>query len=359
MPRIFRVFACALLACFNCALAGTATQDATVYADAIAKINDAHVRQPAKNKEADLAKQIPAAAKAALKRLLDAKPAPDLGAALLKCGEAALDLDQMEDFEAIRTKLTAVVPDSAAKLGVALSRPRFIVRGIGQFQPGYLESFAEVCDGVLAAYDEVFGFAEFSKVPGKKLRFRLHIEPEVKSPPHFAPEFPWHSEVDFPVLDAPLFSSPSPQGHFFFYGLCHELGHLIAMWGDMKNMEDKHAWAHYTGVVIVDHLSESKDKPWMARLRDARWRSLKLDRALPANQVPPSPLNLGSVMATFIALHDAVGPKAMGSALNDLDARNKNRRINHVRYYSFAEFQRTLIAASPDKRAAIEKAFGH
>jgi hypothetical protein len=333
-------------------------QDAAAYAGAVAKINEAHVRQPGKNTEALLAKQMPAAAKSALKRVMDAKDGAELATALLRCGEAALDLDLMEDFQTVRTRLTAVDAAAAAKLGDAVSRPRLLVRGVGEFQSGWLEGFADVCEAVLGAYDEVFGFAEFSKVPGKKLRFRVHLEPAITKPPHFAPEFPWHSEVDFPVADGAQFSSPTAQGHFLFYGLCHELGHVVAMWGDLKNMEDKHAWAHYTGVVIVEHLSTAaKDKPWMQRLKDEKWRSLKLERTSPDNQTPPSLVSQGSVMALLLALHDTVGPKVIGTALNELEAKKKCRRINHVRYYSFADFQKALLAAAPGEKDALTKIF--
>ena len=335
------------------------SQDAAAYAAAIAKVNDAHVRQPGRTKEPELARLLPATAKSALERVVEAKPAPELAPALLRCGEAALDLDLIDDFERVRKRLASVAPDGAAKLGTAISRPRLIVRGIGEFQDGYLATFADVCEAVLAGYDELFGFAEFSKVPGKKLRFRVHLEPAITKPPHFAPQFPYHSEIDFPVADGTEFSSPSKQGHFFFYGLCHELGHVIAMWGDLKKMEDHHAWAHYTGVLLVEHLSESaKGAPWLAKLRDARWRSLKLERELPANRVPPSSASYAGVMAMLIALHDSAGPKAIGSALNQLDAQNKCRRVNHVRYYSFADFQRALTTIAPEKRAAIAAAFG-
>ncbi len=336
-------------------------QEAAAYAGAIAKANDAHARQPGKNTEPQLAQQLPATARSALKRLLEARPAPDLAAALSRCGEAALDLDLAADFEAIRTRLAAVDPEAAAKLGRAVSRPRFIVRGIGEFQDGYLDQFADVFDAILGAYDEVFGFKEFSKVPGKKLRVRVHLEPAITKPPHFGPEFPWHSEIDFPVDNAQQFSSPTPKGQFLFYGLCHELGHVIAMWGDLRTMEDHHSWAHYTGVAIVEHLAEkAKEKPFMQNLRDLRWRSLKFERALPANQVPPSLKDAGSVMALLLTLHDSVGPKAIGAALNRLDEQKKNTRINHVRYYRFADFRKALeeVAPAPDERAAIAKAFG-
>jgi hypothetical protein len=350
--------------CFFAALSVAATsfaaptQDAIAYAESIAKINNAHLRQP-KGTEAQLAAQVPAPAKSALKRVLDAKPAPDLAAALLKCGEAALDLDLMADFEAARAKLSAISPADAAKLGTAVSRNRFIVRGIGDFKPGYLDQFADVMDIVLGAYDEVFGFAEYSKVPGKKLRVRVHLEPAITRPPHFAPEFPWHSEIDFPVIDGPQLASPTSKGHFLFYGLCHELGHVIAMWGDLKNMEDRHAWAHYTGVVIVEHLAKSAaEKPALQNLRDSRWRSLTLERALPANQIAPSLQDQPGVMALLIALHDAAGPKVMGAAINRMDEQNKERRVNQVRYYSFADLEKALIDLAPAQRPAITKIFG-
>jgi hypothetical protein len=334
-------------------------QDAAVYADAIAKINDAHARQPGKNTEAQLAQQLPATAKSALKRVLEAKPAPDLAAALSRCGEAALDLDQLADFDAIRTRLAMIDSAAAAKLGRAVSRPRFIVRGIGEFKDGWIEGFADVFDVILGAYDEVFGFKEFSKIAGKKLRVRVHLVPEITSPPHFAPEFPWHSEIDFPVADGQQFTSPTAKGQFLFYGLCHELGHVIAMWGDQRTMEDHHSWAHYTGVTIVEHLAQSaKDKPFMEPLRDVRWRSLTIERELPANKVPPSTKDAPSVMALLIALHDSVGPKTIGAALNRLEEQKKLRRINNVRYYSFADFRKALEELAPDKRAEVAKAFG-
>jgi hypothetical protein len=347
-----------LLAWWNAIVVAGPAQDAAAFASAVSKINDAHVRQPGKNTEALLARQLPASAKASLKRVLEARSGPELAPALLRSGEAALDLDLMEDFKAVRARLAAEDAAAAAKLGDAVSRPRFLVRGIGEFQPGWLDGFADVCDAVLAAYDEVFGFAEFSKVPGKKLRFRVHLEPAITKPPHFAPQFPWHSEVDFPVADGVRFSSPTKQGHFLFYGLCHELGHVIAMWGDLKNMEDKHAWAHYTGVVIVEHLSATaKDEPWMAQLKDEKWRSLKLEREAPDNKVPPSLVSQGSVMSLLIALHDIAGPKLIGKAINELEAAKKCRRINHVRYYAMADFHKALLAAAPDRKDDINQVF--
>jgi hypothetical protein len=332
-------------------------QDATRFVQAVAKINDDHARNPGQALESSLATKLPGDAKSALQRLIHAKPESALAPALRQCAEAALDLDLAADFDRIRLRLEEVSPDEAKKLGRIVSRPRFLVRGIGDFANGYLERFADVLDAVLKGYDEVFGFAEFSKVPGKKLRVRVHLEPEIKQPPHFAPEFPWHSEIDFPVSDASELRSPTPKGQFLFYGLCHELGHVIAMWGDLKTMEDHHSWAHYTGVTIVEHLADKlKGSPLLQPLGDSRWRSLARERTLPVNQTPASLKSAPGVMKLLIGLHESVGPRAIGDAINFLDREGKSRRLNRVRYYRFTDFRRALAATIKEedkKKAAL------
>jgi hypothetical protein len=325
--------------------------DASIYIKAVAKINDDHVARPVPEGETLLTMKLLPSASTALQRLLAAKDSPELVKHLVACGEAALDLDRMEDFTAVRTRLAKLSPDTLdTTLGSAVSRPRFIIRGIGKLDPDYLSNFADLFDSVLKAYDELFGFKEFSKVPGKKLRVRVHLEAAIERPPHFAPEFPWHSQIDFPIVDPAKFTSPTQQGQMLLYGLCHELGHVIAMWGDLKSMEDHHAWAHYTGVAIVEHLAAVSDPPaFLKSAGDLRWRSLKIERDLPSNKVAPSVQNYDGVMALLIALHDQVGARAIGDALNRLDARKDALRVNHVRYYNFADFRESLLATLTDE----------
>ena len=62
--------------------------------------------------------------------------------------------------------------------------------------------------------------------------------------------------------------------------------------------------------------------------------------------------------ATFITLHDRVGPKAIGAAINALDAEDKRTRINRVRYYKFEELKKALLAVvakDKDKQKAVEE----
>ena len=129
------------------------------------------------------------------------------------------------------------------------------------------------------------------------------------------------------------------------------------MWGDLQTMEDHHSWAHYTGVVIVEHLAnKQKGSPLFQSLTDVRWRSLQIERDLPANRVPASLKSAPGVMRLLIDLHDSAGPRAFGDALNYLDREGKSRRVNRVRYYRFADFRRALGATMQDegkKKAAL------
>ncbi|HUR27208.1 MAG TPA: hypothetical protein VM509_03420 [Planctomycetota bacterium] len=334
-----------------------AAKQAKVYVEAVRELNEKHARSPGKENEAVLAKQLPVSATKALETLLETKSAEGLVEALHAASDAALDLDRADDFAKIRARLVEETPQDAAKLDTLLSRPRFVLRGTDGVDAKFLSHFADVLDGVLVAYDEVFGFREWSKVPGKKLRVRVHLVDQIVAPPHFAPEFPFHSEIDFPVADTTRLESPTADKKFLLYGLCHELGHVIAMWGAPRNEADHHAWACYTGVAVLEHLAKMKDPPaWLADLQDAKWRSLTLERAA-AKDVEPSTGSRAGVLSLLIALHDRVGPQAIGSAINKLDAEDKRLRVNRVRYYDFSSFERALLEVVSDreKRREIEE----
>ncbi len=348
--------ALALLALCTAASA-QADKLAATYAKEVDKLNAAHARKP-EGTEAELAQRLPKKALQALDDLLALDVAPDVAEALVAAGEAALDLDRGADFARVRARLSAS-PEQAARLGTALSRPRFVLRGLGGLDEAYLERFAGVLDAVLAGYDDVFGFRELSKVPGKKLRVRVHLEPAITSPPHFAPQFPYHSEIDFPVVDRERLTSPTEDGKFLFYGLCHELGHVVAMWGDGATEEDHHVWAHYTGAVVCQRVSEQHaGEELFEPLRDARWRNQGALEEECAGAQPGRDTREG-VTALFLALHEELGPRALGDALNHLDALDQRMRRNGVRYYTLRELEQGLLATQKDKarRKRVEELF--
>ncbi len=314
---------------------------ASAYAEAIEKLNAEHARAPEGNEE-ELAKQVPPKALRALDELLACEAGEDPGDALVRAGEAALELARIPDFERVHERLETIDSARAAELGTALVRPRFLLRGMGGLDPRYLEHFAAVLDAVLDAYAEVFAFDEFSKVPGKKLRVRIHLEKEITQPPHFAPQFAWHSEIDFPVVDAEKLRSPTSDGKFLLYGLCHELGHVVAMWGDTSSQEDHHSWAHYTGVTVVEHLAEGQAREGLDEARDVRWRSLSKERERLAD-TPASRADADGVLSLLVRLHDELGPRAIGDALDHLERSGQLTRVNRVRYYRFDDLREALV----------------
>jgi hypothetical protein len=320
------------------------------FATAVVRLNEDHAKAPGKTKEADLAAKLPRPARGALEKLLELKPSPDLADALARAAEAALDLDLVADFDRVAAALAAVSPERARKLGVAVSRPRFLVRGQDGVERDYAVKFADLLDQILGAYDDVFGFDEWSKVPGKKLRVRVHLVEKATRPPHFAPQFPYHSQIDFPVTDGRTFRSPTQDGRFLLYGLCHELGHVIAMWGDLQNEEDRHQWAHYTGVAVVDHLARHQQPcAFLAASRDRNWRSLELERKRVGAKTATLD-DADGVLALFVALHDRIGPRQLGAAIDLLDHRDQRARIQRVRYYTFRELRAALLELVQDRR---------
>lgn len=331
---------------------GGAAALASAYADAVRAINEEHARKPGTNTEAALAKKLPREAQAALAKLVDAE-GPDVPAALITAGEAALDLDRIDDFEKVRARLTKLAPEEAKKLGIAVSRPRVLLLGRDGVEKDGLTSVADALDLVLDAYAAEFAFAEWSKIPGKKLRMRVHLVPKIENPPHFAPEPPFHSEIDFPVIDAHQFASPTKDGQFLLYGMAHELGHVIAMWGkSAQDEEDHHAWAHYTGLVIVEWLAKNRaDAAPLKLANDARWRNTVIERdKLVAARTRPGLGSKEEVLELLFELHDMVGPKAIGAAINALDAKDERPRVNHVRYYTFEALGNALRALPTSKK---------
>jgi len=332
---------------------------AQAYADAIETLNAKHSKAPGKQREDELEKLLPAPARKAFDALLRVKSHDELSSALERAALAAIELDLERDFAAARERLASVDAPAVARVGVLVSRERFSVRGVGGLDAKYCEHFADVFDAVLDVYDELWGFAEYSKTPGKKLRVYVHLEPKIERPPHFAPQFPYHSQIDFPVADAATFGSPTPDGKFLFYGLCHELGHVVAMWGERSDEADHHSWAHYTGVAAVEALSQDqRHAKLLSELRDVRWRSLAKEREAAAGR-KPGWKDYESTLALWIALHDSVGARAIGAALNAVDAANQTLRIGRVRYYSRERFEKALLAAAGDERqrAALRELF--
>ena len=139
------------IAALSCGVVSQTFAAGNAYVEAIKKINEAHARKPGTTKEDELAKKLPRSAELALKKLLAAKASDKTSEALLACGEAALDLARIYDFQSIRKRLLEIDQDVAASLGDAVVRDQLVIRGIGELEDGYLDNFAELAEGIMGA----------------------------------------------------------------------------------------------------------------------------------------------------------------------------------------------------------------
>jgi hypothetical protein len=330
---------------------------AALYEEAVHELNEEHRRRPRAKDEEELGRELPAGARRALESLLriEGKESEE---ALERCARAALDLALVADFRRLRDRLAESDPAAAADLGRVLVHPRFLLLAGPGLGEDWVRDFAAVLDAVLDAYEEVFGFTAWSKIPGKKLRVRAFVPSSPAARPHFAPEHPFHSEIDFPVPGGNAFRSPTPDGKFLLYGICHELGHVIAMWGAPDREDDHHAWAHYTGVTIVESLSRQGLPDRGDTLRDVRWRSLTAERER-LDGAPPGLSDRDGVLALLLALHDLAGPDRIGAALNALDDAGRHRRVNAVRYYRLEDLRDALLRdpALRSRRGELSRLF--
>ena len=122
------------------------------------------------------------------------------------------------------------------------------------------------------------------------------------------------------------------------------------MWGDRRTEEDHHAWAHYTGIVVVAACAK---EPWAKRLRDVRWRSPEVEsKRLEGTE--PSRDSRDGVLKLLLGLHDLVGPRRIGDAMNRMDAKEMGHRINRVRYYGLKDFERALLDGATSRAEKVK-----
>ena len=79
----------------------------------------------------------------------------------------------------------------------------------------------------------------------------------------------------------------------------------------------------------------------MKEMRDVRWCSLDALR----NEVAPGDPSLDDrdgVLRVWLGLHDELGPRAIGAAINYLDREDERLRVNGVRYYTLDDLERGL-----------------
>lgn len=137
------------------------------------------------------------------------------------------------------------------------------------------------------------------------------------------------------------------------YGFCHELGHMVAMWGEYRGVEDdQHAWAHYTGCLVVEEVYERLgDEPWPGWTAFQRRASGKTRLEKQVRDVTPGNGSYEEILALFYAISETHGTEVYGEAWKWLERKRRFRRRNGVCYLWLRDLRDALAATLPGEKA--------
>ncbi len=269
------------------------------------------------------------------------------------------ELAWTERIRPIRETLASLDEPLAARLGDFQESEHFVARVVGA-EPKWGKAALRLAEAARKGYLERFGFTAVSKTPGKKIRILIHVNPELKrSRLYFHPSPRYHSELRFEVPSEKSLTRAGKQR--IVYGFCHELGHMVAMWGKYRVVEDdKHAWAHYTGALVVEDVyDELGNEPWPTWTAFQRKAS---GRARLVGQVEgrkPGTDSYESILALFYAIGEEFGTESYGKAWSWLEKKKRFRRLNRVPYLWLRDLEAALLATVPRENAArVRELFG-
>ncbi len=328
-------------------------------ARAIEAIHARAVRSRGEWTEADLQKRVPKKLLDLDSRIRDGNAAAEARAlALAHLALLWADIAWIERVRPIEEAVAALDAGIAARLGHHDASEHFVVRVVGA-ERRYARAALDLAEAARAGYEKLFGLRAISKVPGKKVRILICVDPELeKDRLYFHPSPPYHSELRLMVPDPKLLTRAG--GRRLVYGFCHELGHMIAMWGEHGGVEDdRHAWAHYTGCLIVeevyDRLGNEPWPTWTAFQRRASGRA-RLEKQIEGRK--PGLDSYESILALFHAIGAELGTEIYGRAWEVLEKKRRFRLVNRVRYLWMRDLEAALMAVAPrEKRGRVMEIF--
>ena len=184
------------------------------------------------------------------------------------------------------------------------------------------------------------------------MRLLIHVDPARSRPRlYFHPSPRYHSELRYEISSETQLTLGGKQR--IVYGFCHEFGHMVAMWGDRKTEDDKHAWAHYTGSLVVeavyDELGNAPWPTWTAFQRRASGKARLL------RQIDGTTSGTGdyeSILKLFHSLGEEFGTETYGQAWRLLAKKKRFRYTNRVAYLWLRDLQAAFAQLVPKNQAA-------
>ena len=261
------------------------------------------------------------------------------------------DLAWKDKIAPIAPELRKVDPELADRLGNFEESEHFFARVVG-VDVKWAQAAVKLGEAARTGYLKLFGFREVSKVPGKKIRILIHLDPSQKGPRlYFHPTPLYHGEIRFEIPEEKYLTLAG--GCRIDYGFCHELGHMIAMWGEYPRIEDdKHAWAHYAGSLVLEEVYEQLgNSPWPGWTAFQR-RASGRERLL--GEIKGKTAGLGSyesILALFHTVGEEFGTQIYGRAWLWLEKNKRFRKINNVPYLWMKDLEDALTAVVPKGKA--------
>ncbi|MHC4251353.1 MAG: hypothetical protein ACYS9X_19710 [Planctomycetota bacterium] len=262
------------------------------------------------------------------------------------------ELAWVERIEPIRESLAELDEALLARLGHFEESEHFLVRVVGT-DPKWGKAALRLAEAARQGYVDIFGFDSISAIPGKKIRILIHVDPAVRAPRlYFHPSPRLHGEMRYEMPDGKYLTLAGRRR--IVYGFCHELAHMLAMWGEYRvNEEDRHAWGHYAGCMVVEAVYDSLgNEPWPTWTAYQRRASGVARLRKQTEGRAPGTGSYEAVLSLFRAIGDDFGPEVYGKAWTWLERKRRFRRTNCVRYLWLRDLKEALLDTVPKSKAA-------
>jgi len=287
--------------------------------------------------------------KPAAKKTSAAAPAGATGLDAMAIAEARAEYDALEEKEDApgMTKLVADLakkaPDAVGDLGKAIATTHVLVRYAG-VPDEYAKAVAALYEACDASLRKRFGFG-CGVSPMEAKRLHVHL---------FAGEGRnlslWTSpgSTKFPLIVNTMptwergLSPPGKGGPHIVYGLCHELGHVLAGWED-----DRHQWAHYLGSMLLEDVAAALGEKTWPQPYDYKAEGMARFLAQIKDAAPDRSTDAGVARILYDA-GQAFGPAIWGKAVAWVKTNRQGKPFQATRLYTFDDLRDALLASACD-----------
>ncbi|MBN1420415.1 MAG: hypothetical protein JXP34_16680 [Planctomycetes bacterium] len=280
------------------------------------------------------------------------------GADAMAVAEARARFDALEEKEdaagmrKVVADLSRKDPDAAKDLASVIATDHVLVR-YENVPDEYAKAVAALYEACDAALRTRFGFAEgLSPMPGKRLHVHL-LAGEGKELALWTS--PGSARFPLVVNTMPTwergFSPPGKGGPHIVYGLCHELGHVLAGWEN-----DRHQWAHYLGSLLLDEVVAALGEKTWPQPYDYKAEGTARFLAQIADAEPDRATDMG-VARILDETGKTFGLAIWGKAVAWVKANRQGKPFHATRLYTFDDLRDALIALRCDA-AKVKDLFG-